>query len=80
MIPDEQLQHLPDGQQVPNSMPPGSTLPRTGDVIYLTSTSAWAVRAVIHELLPGARVRIEVWLEWVGSARHRRDPLAWFTH
>jgi hypothetical protein len=80
MIPDDQVRHLPDAPRIPDRLPPGSVLPRQGDVIYLTSTSAWAVSVVIHELLCGDRVRIEVWLDWVGSARHARDPRCTSTH
>ena len=79
-IPDEQLHHLPEGQHVPDTLPPGSLLPRKGDVMYLTSTSAWSVEIVIHELLCGDRVRVEVWLTWIGSARHARDLRSASTH
>lgn len=45
-----------------------------GEVIYLTSTSAWGVAMVIHELLPGGHMRVEVWLEHVHAARYQRSP------
>lgn len=70
-IPDDQLVHLTQGQAIPQ-WPAGRRLPRNGEVIYLTSTSAWVVVMVIHELLPGSDVRVEVWLEWVGAARQVR--------
>lgn len=79
-IPDEQLQYLPPYGTVPSAMPAGSVVPRKGEIVYLSSTSAWTVSLVIHEFLPGGTVRIEVWLEWVGSARHARDPLYPSTH
>lgn len=65
--------HLAHGQSVPN-WPEGAALPRIGEVIYFTSTSAWGVAMLIHELLPGGRLRVEVWLEHVNAARHYRDP------
>lgn len=71
-IPDDQRHHLPEHQAIAQTMPVGASRPVAGDVVYLTSTSAWVVRMVIHELLPEGRVRVEVWLEWVGSARHVR--------
>ena len=71
-ISDEQLMHFPSGQAMP-TWPAGAPLPHAGEVIYLTSTSAWAVRIVIHEFMRGS-VRTEVHLEWIGAARHLRDP------
>ena len=69
-IPDDQLAHVPKGIAIP-VWPRGAHLPRKGDVIYLTSTSAWVVRIVIHEFVPCGAVRIELWVDWVGAARHR---------
>ena len=45
-----------------------------GEVVYLSSTSAWAVAMVIYELLPGGHMRTEIWLEHVHAARHQRSP------
>lgn len=70
-IPDDQLANIPSGMAIP-AWPAGATLPRTGDVVYLTSTSAWGVMLVIHELVPGG-VRVEVWLEFVAESRHHRS-------
>lgn len=77
-IPEEQLMHFPNGQAMP-TWPAGAPVPQAGEVIYLTSTSAWAVRTVIHEFMRGS-LRTEVWLEWIGSARHLRDPRSDFVH
>ena len=71
-VTDDQVPHLPQGQPVPTLWPRGAPLPRDGEVIYLTSTSAWVVRMVIHEFLPGGALRHELWIEWVGAARHCR--------
>ena len=72
-ISDEQLPHFPSGQAMP-TWPAGAPVPQPGEVVYLSSTSAWAVRVVIHEFMRGGGVRTEVHLEWVGPARHPRDP------
>lgn len=72
-ISEDQHAHLSHGQVLP-SWPAGAPLPRMGEVIYLTSTSAWGVAMVIHELLPGGHMRVEVWLEHVHAARHQRSP------
>ena len=72
-FPDDQIEYLPQGQALPK-WPAGVPAPRKGEVIYVTSTSAWAVSLVIHEIIyGGGGVRVEVWLEWVGTAHHRRD-------
>lgn len=73
-IPDDQQQHLPARRRAPALLPRDVPMPRTGEVIYLSSTSAWVVRMVIHEWRNAFELRIEVWLEWVGSARHARAP------
>ena len=64
--------HFPSGQAMP-TWPAGVPVPQSGQVIYLTSTSAWAVGIVIHEFVRGS-VRTEVHLEWIGAARLLRDP------
>ena len=78
-IPDDQLAHLPEGLPIP-AWPAEFPTPRIGEVLYLTSTSAWLVHTVIHELLHGD-LRTEVWIERVASARVSRDPvLCRFNH
>ncbi|MBS0448580.1 MAG: hypothetical protein JSR59_21875 [Proteobacteria bacterium] len=76
-IPDDQLEHLRSGERVPR-WPAGADAPRKGDVVYLTSVSAWAVTLVVHELLADGGLRIEIWLEWIGFARER--PLSGTVH
>ena len=77
-IPEEQVMHFPNGQAMP-TWPAGAPVPQAGEVIYLSSTSAWAVRIVIHEFMRGS-LRTEVHLEWIGAARHLRDPRSDFVH
>lgn len=71
-IPDDQEQHLPKRRRAPRFLPPDVPLPRVGEVIYLSSSSAWVVRMLIHEWRSASDLRIELWLEWIGSARHAR--------
>ena len=73
-IPDDQLHQASDLPAWALELPDGAPLPRTGDVLYLSSTSAWGVSMVIHERLSHGFTRIEVWLEHVGASRHPRDP------
>lgn len=71
-IPDDQEQHLPARRRAPRYLPLNAPLPRQGEVIYLSSSSAWGVTMVIHEWLSPVELRIELWLEHVGSSRHAR--------
>lgn len=71
-IPNDQEAHLPKRRRAPHCMPPTVPLPRQGEVVYLSSSSAWGVTMVIHEWRSPSDLRIEVWLEHVGSSRHAR--------
>jgi hypothetical protein len=71
-IPDDQERHLPKRRRAPLYLPVDAPLPRHGEVIYLSSTSAWGVIMVIHEWRSPVDLRVEVWLEHVGAARHSR--------
>jgi hypothetical protein len=71
-VPDDQQRHLPKRRRAPNPLPPNAPLPRTGEVLYLSSSSAWAVEQVIHEWRSPVDLRIELWLTHVGSSRHGR--------
>jgi hypothetical protein len=75
-IPEDQRMHLPPHTRVPEKMPYGVAIPRRHDVVYLTSSSAWVVSCVVHELLEGGRtVQVQVWLEHLGVSRyHRQKP------
>ena len=71
-VPDDQEVHLPRRRRAPQFLPKTAPLPRIGEIVYLSSTSAWAVITVIHEWQSPHELRIEVWLEHVGSARMHR--------
>ena len=66
------LQHLPQGIFVPTWPADALAAQRRGD---LTSTSARVAVVVIHEFVPGGAVKVEVWLEWIGAARHRESDV-----
>jgi len=65
---------LPDYRPAPDLLPKGSPIPRSGEFIYLNSSSAWIVRRVVYEWRSTHDLRIEVWLDWIGSSRHARNP------
>lgn len=71
-IPDDQTRHLPKRRRAPAYLPTNVPLPRVGEVLYLSSSSAWAVAMVIHDWQAPNRLRIEVWLEHVSASRHAR--------
>lgn len=71
-IPDDQEKFLPGRRRAPAYLPPDVPLPRQGEVIYLSSSSAWGVAMVVHEWLSPRELRIELWLEHVNAARHTR--------
>jgi hypothetical protein len=71
-IPDDQEKHLPSRRRAPHYIPNGVPLPRQGEVVYLSSSSAWGVTMVIHEWRAPDDLHIELWLEHVGSSRHAR--------
>lgn len=71
-VPADQERHLPRRSRAPQFLPATAPLPRQGEVIYLSSTSAWGVELVIHEWLSPRDLHVEVWITHVDSARHRR--------
>lgn len=71
-VPDDQERHLPKRRRAPQYLPPTVPLPRQGEVIYLSSSSAWTVELVIHEWRSPTDLRIEVWITHLGGARERR--------
>lgn len=73
-IPDDQLAHAEDLPAWALELPEGAPLPRRQDVLYLNSTSAWAVELVIHERVSRSLTMVEVWLTYMGAGRQRRDP------
>lgn len=68
-VPDDQKRHLPKRHRA--QWPHGAPIPRTGEVVYLSSTSAWGVSMVIHEPR-GDGLLTEIWLEHVSGSRHLR--------
>mgnify|MGYP000393730267 CR=1 FL=1 len=73
-VPEDQERHLPKRRRAPHCLPLTAPLPRQGEVLYLSSSSAWQVNLVVHEWRSPQDLRIEIWLEWIGSARHARPP------
>jgi hypothetical protein len=71
-VPDDQERHLPKRRRAPQYLPAMAPLPRVGEVIYLSSSSAWGVELVIHEWRTPHDLRIEIWITHVGSSRHTR--------
>ena len=71
-VPDDQEHLLPKRRRAPIYLPSDAPLPRRGEVIYLSSSSAWGVSMVIHEWRAPTVLHIEVWIEHVGNARHAR--------
>jgi hypothetical protein len=71
-IPDDQERFLPGRRRAPRHLPPDAPMPRVGEIVYLSSSSAWLVVSVIHEWRNLRELRVEIWLEHVGAARLRR--------
>lgn len=68
--------HIPRRRTAPQVLPNNAPLPRIGEVIYLSSTSAWGVELVIHDWRSADLLHIEVWITHVtGVARHSRHGL-----
>lgn len=86
VLMDEQVDYLPDllaarylaqrpqdlNVSLSELVPAGMPLPKKGDVLYLSSTSAWAVSLVVHEWLLGGRRRVLFYIEHVGASRTSR--------
>lgn len=73
-IPDADKEHLPRRRRHPEIIPPGAPLPRQGDVIYLSSSSAWGVSAIIYEWRSPRDLLVQLWLEHLGNSRAARAP------
>lgn len=71
-IPEDQQRYLPKRRCVPTCLSPDVPLPRRGEIVYLSSSSAWGVAMVIHEWRSPTHLCIEVWLEHVSGSRHTR--------
>lgn len=73
-VPDDQEAFLPRRRRAPPYLPANAPLPRKGEVIYLSSSSAWRVSLVIHEWRSPIDLHVEVWIEHIGAARLARPP------
>jgi hypothetical protein len=73
-VADDQQRHLPKRRRAPERFPSNVPLPRAGEVLYLSSSSAWGVELVIHEWRSPVDLRIELWLQHLDSPRHARPP------
>ena len=73
---DESDAPLPKRRRTPRMLPITAPLPRIGEVLYLTSTSAWRVVMVVHEWLAPDHLTIVVWLTHAGSTHHTTPPPA----
>lgn len=71
-ITDEQQAHIPSRRRAPAALPPEAPTPRRGEVVYLSSSSAWIVSTLIHEWRSPRDLRIEIWLEYAGTGRFKR--------
>jgi len=68
-VPDDQSRYLPRRRRAPTNLPPDVPLPRQGDVVFLSRSSAWTVHMVIHDWQAPDNLRVEVWLVHVGTGR-----------
>lgn len=73
-IPEDQRMHAPKRRRAPTPVPASVPLPRIGEVVYLSSTTAWQVSGLTHEWRSSVELRIEVWLDYIGPARFGRPP------
>lgn len=71
-VPEDQKRYLPRRRLAPHMLPLDAPLPKQGDVLYLSTTSAWGVQMVVHQWVDVHTVRIEVWLQHVHSSRDAR--------
>jgi len=73
-VPEDQEKFLPKRRRAPAHLPVNAPLPRQGEVVYLSSSSAWAVSMVIHQWHAPTDLCIEVWLVHVATSRDSRPP------
>lgn len=71
-IHNDDAARAPSRRRWPVVLPKNAPLPRRGEFVYLTSSSAWRVDKLIHEWHGPHRLHIEVWLEYEGTGRHQR--------
>lgn len=73
-VPDHEEHLLPKRRRAPILVPHAAPLPRVGEVVYLSSSSAWSVTMVVHSWQSARDLRVEIWLEHVGEGEHPRLP------
>lgn len=66
-IPEEQERFVPKRRRAPQFLPLTCPIPRKGEVIYLAQASPWAVSLVVHQWRGPTYLRVEVWLEHLGT-------------
>jgi len=71
---DEHAMLLPRRRRAPQYLPPQVPLPRQGEVIYLSSSSAWAVKGVLHEWLSPQQLHVTVLIEYQGQTHYTSRP------
>jgi hypothetical protein len=71
-IPDDQAKYLPKRRRAPALLPSAAPLPRQGEVIYLSPSSAWGVAMVVHDWKSADHLRVEIWLTHVTTNGHTR--------
>lgn len=64
-VPDEQTHLLP--RRAPSALPGTVPVPRTGELVFLSSTSAWVVTAVVHDWRGPFDLVVQVWLHYSGG-------------
>ena len=67
-VPEHEEHLVPKRRRAPLLMPLEAPLPRIGEVVNLSSTSAWSVTMVVHSWQSQRDLRVEVWLEHLGDA------------
>jgi hypothetical protein len=71
---DEHAAMVPKRRRAPQFLPIQAPLPRQGEIVYLSSTSAWSVRGVLHEWLTPQYLHVTVLIEYQGHTHHAARP------
>ena len=71
---DESVNALPRRHRMPHYLPLCAPLPRAGELIYVSSTSAWRVSGVVHQWHAPDDLHVLVWVEFAGSTHHAGRP------
>jgi hypothetical protein len=71
---DDDAHLLPRRRRHPQYLPLHTPLPRVGELLYLSSTSAWGVKGVLHEWIAPDRLNITVLIQYLGGSHHGDRP------